>query len=570
MSDARARPAAAAFGAVMVLAALLPVPTVRAADPVDGVRDQLSRERGIAPTDLQLVYERPLVSGAVDGQAWAGKYLDLRTGEIVTGYRSVSGRAGPVTVLRDAVAGAAAARPVLERKADAPLVQAVTARPAARLAVAVWLDVDPSVAESAVRSAHPEVEWLAGRPLAQTIDQARALRAELWDARRVVYADAAAALGAEVTALGGSVGYVSTSAPLVFVDVPASRVAELAGRPDVMSMGLEGAWRTTMTSAGPTVGANWTTGSGDQGNGTRVAVVEYHNAANTGDLAGQVVQRHSTTGDIVTNIHPTWVAGAIGSRNSTWRGVAPGADIVSSGTGGYSASLATDRAIIEAADWSISPSGGDADIVNASIGQDTSTGAEEARRYFDSIGWEAGRLVVAASGNFSTFGHWDVVSPGTGYNVLTVGGVNDRGTSGTGDDLLWFVSGSDGASYRDPTSASWNQHGDYNTPNLSAPAVNVRTANGTTGSGTSIASPIVAGIAAQLVARAPTLASWPEATRAILTAGALRRTPLSGSGTSTGHEGSGTASALWSNRVLDNGVWGGWTLGSLDSGGDTA
>ena len=288
----------------------------------------------------------------------------------------------------------------------------------------------------------------------------------------------------------------------------------LAARDDVLSMGLEGAWRTTMSSAGPTVGANWTSGSGDQGNGTRVAVVEYHNATNTGDLSGQVVERYSTTGTITTNIHPTWVAGAIGSRNSSWRGVAPGADIVSAGTGGYSASLATDRAIIEAADWSVSPTGGDADVVNASIGQDTSTGAEEARRYFDSIGWEDNRLVVAASGNFSTFGHWNVASPGTGYNVLTVGGVNDRNTTGIGDDRLWYASGGDGAAYRDRASAPWNAHGDYNKPNVSAPAASVRTANGTTGSGTSIASPIVAGIAAQLVARAPTLATWPEATRA--------------------------------------------------------
>ena len=81
------------------------------------------------------------------------------------------------------------------------------------------------------------------------------------------------------------------------------------------------------------------------------------------------------------------------------------------------------------------PAGGDADVVNASIGQDTATGAEEARRYFDSIVYEDGRLVVAASGNFTTFGNWDVVSPGTGYNVLTVGGVNDRNTGGHGPTI---------------------------------------------------------------------------------------------------------------------------------------
>ena len=569
MTTAPTRYAATALGAVVALVALLPVPAVRAADPVSVARDHLSRELGVPAGDLQLVYERSLSPDALGGTMWAGKFLDLTTGEIVTAYRSAAGQTGSVEILNDAVTDAVAAMPVLERKADAPLVAAVSESPATRrLPVAVWLDVDVSAAEAAVEQAHPEVEWLAGRPLSGTIEQARALRAELWEARRALYAAAADALAVEVRALGGEVGYASTSAPLVFIDLPAAEVATLAGWAEVMSLGLEGEWRTAMSSAGPAVAANWTSGGGDQGNGIRVGVVEYHNAANTGDLAGQVVQRYSTTGQIITNIHPTWVAGAIGSKNSTWRGVAPGADIVSAGTGGYSSSLSTDRAIIAAADWAISPGGGDADIVNASIGQDTATGREEARRYFDAIGWEDGRLVVAASGNFSTFGNWDVVSPGTGYNVMTVGGVNDRGSGGTGDDLLWYSPGSDGAAYRDPASASWNQHGDFNKPNLSAPAVNVRTANGTTGSGTSIASPIVAGIAAQLVARAPTIGSWPEATRAILTAGAWRRTPLSGSGTSTSHEGSGSASASWSNRVLDNGPWGGWILGSLDSPSD--
>ena len=282
--------------------------------------------------------------------------------------------------------------------------------------------MDVSASEAAVEQAHPEVEWLGGRPIPASLEQARALRAELWEARRAVYAAAAEALEDQVTALRGSVAYASASAPLVFVDLPSDGVAALAERPEVLSLGLEQGWRTFMSSAGVTVGANWTSGSGDQGNGVRVAVVEYANSSNTGDLAGQVKARYSTNGTIVTHIHPTWVAGAIASTSATWPGVAPGADIVSAATGNSAPGLSTDRAVIAATDWAISPSGGDADIVNTSFGQDTATGAEEARRYFDSVGWEDNRLVVASSGNFATFGNWNVVSPGTGYNVLTVGG----------------------------------------------------------------------------------------------------------------------------------------------------
>ena len=496
---------------------------------------------------------------------WAAKFLDVRTGAVLSSYRRADGTTGSVELLDEALASAQAALPVLDRKADAPLLAAVRARAAAEvLRVAVWLDVDVSTAEATVERSHPEVEWLAGRPIPTSLDQARALRAELWKARQAVYAAAAEAVEAQVNALGGRVSYVSTSAPLVFVDMPSDGVAALAERPEVLSLGLEQGWRTFMSSAGVTVGANWTGGSGDQGNGVRVAVVEYANAANTGDLAGRVVKRYSTNGRIVTHIHPTWVAGAVASQSSTWRGVAPGTRIVSAGTGNSAPGLSTDRAVIAATDWAISPSGGDADIVNTSFGQDTATGAAEGRRYFDSVGWEDNRLVVASSGNFSTFGNWNVVSPGTGYNVLTVGGINDRNTGGSGDDVLWY--GSNGASYVDPDGTAWNPHGDYNKPNLSAPAVSVRTANGTIGDGTSISSPIVAGIGAQLIARSPTLATWPEATRAVLMAGAIRRTPLPGGGLSRDHEGVGTASARWSNRVLDKGSYGGWMLGTMTEG----
>ncbi len=145
-----------------------------------------------------------------------------------------------------------------------------------------------------------------------------------------------------------------------------------------------------------------------------------------------------------------------------------------------------------------------------------------------------------------------------------MGGVNDRNSGGTGDDVLWY--GSNGANYRDPGGTAWNPHGDFNKPNLSAPAVSVRTANGTIGDGTSISSPIVAGIGAQLLARSPTLVAWPEAARAILMAGANRRTPLPNGNLSRDHEGVGTASALWSNRVLDNGAYGGWTIGRMREG----
>ena len=545
----------------------LPATTSAAEPDAAAAARELGRTRGASPADFGLLAER-VVADDPD-VVWAGKLVDERTGDVIPYYRFADGSMGDASVLAARREAALESLDALTAKADPALLEAVRVTDAPELLpIAIWMHVDTGSAIAAVRDRHPEAEWIGDRPVPTTLEQARALRAELWAAQRDVYAGAADDLRPAVEAAGGTVAYVSTSAPLVFVDVPAGAVAELAGRADIQSIGLEGRWEQQMSSAGRTVRADWTSGSGDQGNGVRVGVVEYLNVRNSGDMSGQVVKSYSTTGTLRYGTgagdHPTWVAGAIASRSGTYRGTAPGADIVSASTGGYSPSLATDRAIIRASDWAIASSGGDADILNLSLGQDTSQGSEEARRYFDAVGWEANRLVVAASGNFGTFGHWNVVSPGTGHNVLTVGGVNDRNTSGWGDDILWY--GSNGASYRDPTNTSWNSHGDFNKPNLSAPAVSVRTANGMYGDGTSVATPIVAGIAAQLYARAPGLSSWPEAARAVLMAGALRRTPMPGGGLSADHEGVGTADATWSNRILNNGSFGGYRFGSMTEG----
>ena len=567
--------------AVLLGGAMVPPAPARAAEPdaAAGAR-HLAATHGGAPNDYELVYERP--ASIEGGEAlWAGKYHDRRTGELHVVYReAATATVGGPELRGGRLETAAAAVPALERKGDAELRAAVAARLGSRtagesepLGVGVWLEVDLAAAEEEVIARHPELVWVGDRPLVDDLETARAIRAELWEAGAKAREASLARLRADVEALGGRVAYASTSTPLAFVDMPATGVDALAELPSVATLGLERTWKPAMSSAGPAVQGNWTSGTGDQGNGVRVAVVEYHNVRNSGDLSGRVVASHSATGSLAytggsTFDHPTWVAGAIASRSGTYRGVAPGAHIVSAGTGGGSTSLTRDRQIIAAADWAASPAGGDADIINASIGQDTATGSEEARRYFDALADEHGRLPVAAAGNYVTFGHWDILSPGTAYNVLTVGGIDDRGTAGRGDDRIWYYPGSNGSSYRDRTGTAWNSHGDYNKPNVSAPAASVRTANGLHASGTSVASPIVAGIAAQILARTPSLALWPEGARAIIMAGAINRSPMPGGSRNADHEGTGTASALWANRIARTGdrTWGGHRLGSMTAG----
>ena len=574
------RSSIAALGIILVLSLLLPTRPVTAAEPnaSAGAR-ALAQRNGGGPADYVLVHEAD--AAVPDGtMLWTGKYVDQRTGAIHLVHRD-----GGMDAVADEplhaqrVESARSSMTGLERKGDAELRAAVAAATgrttaagaAAEVPVGVWLDVDVAAAEAAVIARHPELEWIGDRPIVDDLDTARAIRAELWQAHSDARASAADGLRADVERIGGSVAYVSTSAPLVYVDMPADRVAALAELPAVATLGLERSWSTTMSSAGPAVQADWTSDGGDQGAGVRVAVVEYHNVRPTGDLSGRVAASYSTSGSIAyspTFDHPTWVAGAIAGRSPSFPGVAPGALIVSASTGGGGASVTRDRNIIAAADWAANPAGGDSDVVNLSIGQDTATGSEEARRYFDAMAHNGGRLPVAAAGNYVTFGHWNILSPGTSWNTLTVGGIDDRNTGGRSDDVVWYYPGSNGSSYQDPGGTAWNPHGDFNKPNVSAPAASVQTANGLGASGTSVAAPIVAGIAAQVIARAPSLVLRPEGTRAIIMASAINRSPMPDGSRNADHEGTGTASAMWANRILNvgDGPWGGHRLASMTAG----
>ena len=538
-------------------------------DPRDvpAATQALADQFGGSPRDYVLEAERRL---AVDGRSfWAAKFSDARSGTIRLVYRDDAGNTGGPELLAAAHERSVEARSPLERKASPELLQlATTARAAALLPVAVWLDVDTTRAVKRVIDAHPEGRWSGDRATTADAKVQDALQRRVERARARAYEAAAKAALAQVEADGGQLGYVSTLAPLAYIDTPAGSLEELAASPEVRTMGLEGnAWNESMSSAGPYVGAGWHSGDLDRANGVRVGVIEYYNVRATGDLSGKVVASYSVSGSTSYTPtdrfdHPTWVAGAIASQDSTHRGISPGALIVSSGTGGGASGLTRDRNVIRATDWAATTGG--AHILNISLNMDSTTGRDEARAYFDAIGGgEATRTVIASAGNWGTgvdAGTWLVSSPGTSWNVLTVGGVND----GTG--RLWYDGSCpcSGALWDEDPDWPFNPHGDFNKPNVSAPAVSVETANGKRASGTSVAAPIVAGIAAQLYARNPTtFRAWPEAMRAIIMASAHRRIPLPGGGTSTDHEGVGTVHALWAHRVYGNPTYGGWTKGTM-------
>ncbi len=148
-----------------------------------------------------------------------------------------------------------------------------------------------------------------------------------------------------------------------------------------------------------------------------------------------------------------------------------------------------------------------------------------------------------------------------GYNSLAVGNHDDTASAMSGDSV-----------YRNPSSA----HGDRELPEIAANGTGV-TAVGLTKSGTSMASPAAAGVAALLQHQNPTLKSWPEGCRAILLAGAKRN--IAGNtwwqdvtAHADGADGSGAVDALEGINIAKlprgrnaSGTRRGWDVGSLGS-----
>ncbi|HEX5826386.1 MAG TPA: S8 family serine peptidase [Candidatus Limnocylindrales bacterium] len=563
-----------ALAVAMLLASAQPVRAEAPPAPdVTAARSWLASQYGGTATRYTLLDEARYELDGV--RLWAAKFFDARANAVRSVYGDGRGRIGGQEVREQLSEASAVAASALARKASRELLdKAAKARGSEKLPVAAWMDVDTDAAVARVIAANPEGNWIGTRSNAPTLKEQRRLRGLVERAQARAYAQAARELRRIAEDAGGSVGYVSTLAPLVYLDVPAAGLDALAKSDRVTRLGLEGVgtWEESLASAGPAVNANWTSGTSDQGAGVRVGVIEYYNVRATGDLYRKVAASWSASGTrtytpSTSFDHPTWVAGAIASQDSVDRGIAPQALIVSAGTASSSAGLTRDRNVIRAADWAALATGGDADIINMSVNMDATTGRDEARAYFDALGGGAAtRLVVASSGNYGSGvdAGWWVSSPGTGWNVLTVGGYND----GTGK--LWYDSSCpcSGAQWEEHLGVSYNPHGDFQKPTVSAPATRVRTANGLSATGTSVATPITAAIAAQVLSRRPTLATWPETLRAIVVAGAVENhvNPMTGR-VSVEHEGSGSVNARWANRVAveGGGTYGGFIKGEISA-----
>ncbi|MFE7439657.1 S8 family serine peptidase [Streptomyces chartreusis] len=276
-----------------------------------------------------------------------------------------------------------------------------------------------------------------------------------------------------------------------------------AGAPRVW---LDGRVRPTLDRSVPQIGAPAVWKAGQQGESVKVAVLDTGADQSHPDLAGRISEARDFSGSSGTGDafgHGTHVASIIGGSGTAstggtgkgGKGVAPAADLLVGkvlGDDGYG----TESQVIAGMEWA---AGTGAKVVNMSLGSDSpSDGTDPMSLALNELTERTGTLFVVAAGNNGIHGRNTVGSPGVADAALTVGAVDRTGA------LASFSS-------RGPRIGD-----DAVKPDLTAPGVGIvaaRAAGTTMGdavdtqhvsaSGTSMATPHVAGAAALLAQRHP-------------------------------------------------------------------
>jgi serine protease AprX len=331
-------------------------------------------------------------------------------------------------------------------------------------------------------------------------------------------------------------GQVTRALPIVggfAATMPAAAVAELARLAGVRSVTPDGKARvqgaaaaTTIRSVYPRVvraDAAWKRGI--TGRGITVAVLDT-GVASVPDLAGRLVPVHNDltgrtepcknlSGELDCNDrygHGTFIAGLVAGNGTSsggrWKGVAPGASILSVKAAGADGSADVSN-ILAAIQWVVSfKDQYNIRVLNLSLGTDsTQDWRTDPLNYAVERAWAAGMTVVVAASNKGPAAG-TITKPADDPWVVTVGATDDRGTVSVSDDRLPDFSG------RGPTA-----HG-LAKPDLVAPGAHVVSlrAPGSTidtqfpnyvdgsyrqGSGTSMATGVVSGAVALMLQANP-------------------------------------------------------------------
>ncbi|MER5301598.1 S8 family serine peptidase [Streptomyces lasiicapitis] len=272
----------------------------------------------------------------------------------------------------------------------------------------------------------------------------------------------------------------------------------------VSRLWLDGTRKASLDKSVKQIGAPKAWEAGYDGKGVKIAVLDTGVDATHPDLKNQVVAAKDFTSSPDTKDrvgHGTHVASTVAGTGAKsggrFKGVAPGAKVLNGKVLGDDGS-GDDSGIIAGIDWAAAQG---ADVVNLSLGADDFPGVDPLEAAVDKVSARKGILFAVASGNGGEDGPGSVDSPGSAAAALTVGAVDDH-------DRLADFSGR-GPSFGDGAIK----------PDVTAPGVDITAAAAPgseidkqvgqqpqgylTISGTSMATPHVAGAAALLKQQHP-------------------------------------------------------------------
>ncbi len=345
---------------------------------------------------------------------------------------------------------------------------------------------------------------------------------EILDAKRKAYEQKEKPVLDILNAKNINIRYASQYAPLIYAQAPVKLVAEIENIPEVDGIYLSREFKPLMDTVASTVKAEPVWNAGITGSGIKVAVVE-EGAINFANHPYLINGSTNNSGVMISN-HATEVAGIIASQHPTYKGISngvPGLLSANFNNWNYTGEPAESRAI-KASEWAINNS---ANILSNSYSNNTGGVMSGIDKYFDHVVWSNYITVTVAAGNNYPGENWNVTSPGLGYNVITVGGFEDKSTSSWSDDIIW-----ENSAYVDPIS----RNGDREKPEVAAVATHISessriiTTKGfspwidqTESAGTSFAAPAVAAEAALLMQSKSWLKTSPWAVKAIIMASAV-------------------------------------------------
>lgn len=260
---------------------------------------------------------------------------------------------------------------------------------------------------------------------------------------------------------------------------------------------LDGKAEASLKDSVPQVNAPQAWAEGYDGKGTTVAVLDTGIDATHPDVKDRVTQSKSfIPGEEVVdrNGHGTHVASTIAGSGAASdganKGVAPAADLIVGKVLSDEGSGA-DSGIIEAMEWAKAQG---ADVVSMSLGSSVpDDGTDPMSQAVDALSADGGPLFVIAAGN--AYGAGTIGSPGSAARALTVAAVDKS------DNRADFSS-------MGPLVRSYGLKPDLSAPGVDINAAASQSVPGTEGmyrsmSGTSMATPHVAGAAAILKQRHP-------------------------------------------------------------------